>query len=360
MKNIFGEMIWSLILLLWLMAMQSVAGSPVKLEGVMSVNSFLNSGEINSFHSVTNDFSVVIGGRDSWLIEVKGASGQKGSMYLGTDGDDVYFANYLTTQSKDLDYEIKPGVGYISEGQFPFQPYGEHKRVNFLWLAFGSSDYIEHDTTGSMPLPWLTSRSTPLAFGFGYEVGTLAPGSSSVQLIQFKRRQELDLLLEEEMGRIELDVFDSKDVLGFRKRHVERRKMDWPEGSTIANFEVLEFAVIGDREFPVKFYLEIFNSSNRRVEKRYEGNITKLTPNVNLSSFKPPVIRQICVEDSRQRIRSFWRNINGINCSARPLKGWSDLSNTCYPDYNLILRILVIVAVVPLMFLLRKRKLKKN
>ncbi len=297
--------------------------------GSLEVKFYDKNGKIISLISSVNEFRFSVESNGRWIVAVKPLPktndvmyGKEDTILMSFDGADTYYCRY-----SEAFLEIKNGRpqmtktlpvtnifnrAYISTGNYPFAPFDEQRRANALWLVFGSGKYINDSSSKTMPLPWFAARWNLLAYGFRTDSELSATPPYLPKKIKYLRDQNLDYdTLSGEKNRPELDQNSSAYSDDDLKEQFQNRKAQWQQGDVAGLLETANITNYDGISLPLSFTIKSFYPGGK-INRLYVGAITKISGMVSSETFRPPIIANLSVHDSRFRTRDNTHRLDKI------------------------------------------------
>jgi hypothetical protein len=287
----------------------------VTISGNLIVNKYDEFGRPESLWCSTNVFQMALDVDGRYVIEVDPINNLSNFMCLTYNGNDTFYVE----DRKPTDGKVHNA--YVSSGRYPFCPWDDQKRVSVLWLAYASGNYIHELGTNTMPLPWISARSSLSAFGFRTKSEFLPESSYVLSHLEFIRDDSLDLsTFDAELNRPEID-FPSDDVeAASLKADLEDRKINWKNGLVAGDLLCSMFTNKGGLQFPLSFTFTSYHAYHKLVNRQVVGFVTNIDILHSNEQFSPPVISRLRVEDSR--FRALDLGVESINYQITNINMW--------------------------------------
>jgi len=321
------------------------AENKIIANGILEVEQYAGHNILIPDCCSSNTFRVTVDRYGRWAIQVQPIYkesdilfGRQDTIYMTYDGCDSYSCHY--TEAVQGITNGYPGIigikpiskrnlrAYISSGNYPFSPDDNQKRAHILWIAFCSGSYIREGHTNTMPLPWISARSSLRAYGFciNYKLASHPPHPP--QSLNFIRDSRLDLgELVSELKRYELDKSINNSMRMLFQEELDFRNSTYNDGDLRASYFANSMIITNDMSLPLSFSFDVYDYHSRApgmVQRHYSGYITDIILSDSNESFRPPIYTTLTVFDSRFRDHDPSHQVDGIVYKLYPTNQWND------------------------------------
>jgi hypothetical protein len=290
-----------------------------------SVTSIAFSQGGNEFLEFTNtfDFHVFVDG--TWRLDLVDAAGVPA--VLSFDGQDCF---YLRDEGEKpsrtipgLDRPVGRSPGYVSSGPLPLAPIYANDARHVLWLAFAAGSFLSESNVTSLPLLWRVPRTSLEAYGFKLEPELEGTRLATLKSATFVRDTQLDLDVESEFDRLQLDAPRNEAEWQSVYESLEARKQHWPHGFVAAKFHVSESVNRDGFLIPLRFSLEMFNRYwTNSPRQKLVGEVSRYETVDGGVDLQPAIKYETSLVDSRVRARNYLRAVNDVVYSANAGQSW--------------------------------------